>query len=302
MSDFAVISCLFNPGGFRRPCENLTRFTKELKRTGCPYYLVELGFPGREFFMPAAENVWQYRSSSVLWHKEKLLNLAAAKLPSQVEKICWLDADVLFSDPHWWHKASRLLDEFVVIQPFETADWLDREGESVERSAHGYVAAYHAQPPNWAPRRFRYYHPGFAWAARREFFERGGLFCRHVVGGGDAILALSLIKRADRLSYIRKYSRKLFQLIKEYEESLYWINGSIGYVPDVKVGHLWHGALSDRGYIERNQLLTRYDPLRDIAEDENGVWRWASAKPELHEAVKRYFLARREDGDPGRPI
>ncbi len=40
----------------------------------------------------------------------------------------------------------------------------------------------------------------------------------------------------------------------------------------------------------------RFDPYEDIAIDEDGCWRWASDKPQMHQYIKEYFPSRREDG------
>ncbi len=75
------------------------------------------------------------------------------------------------------------------------------------------------------------------------------------------------------------------------------IGGRAGSI-DGRVYHLWHGDLADRRYGERHEALRRFDfdPAADIAVDASGCWRWTSAKPELHEYVRRYFETRREDG------
>jgi len=62
--------------------------------------------------------------------------------------------------------------------------------------------------------------------------------------------------------------------------------------------HLWHGDMSDRAPRARHEGLQRFrfDPFRDIAIQENGCWGWNTDKPDMHEYVRRYFCARREDG------
>jgi hypothetical protein len=64
------------------------------------------------------------------------------------------------------------------------------------------------------------------------------------------------------------------------------------------LGNLWHGDLKDRGYRTRFEGLAPFDfdPYADIALDGQGCWRWQSAKPGLHEYVRRFFALRHEDG------
>ena len=58
-------------------------------------------------------------------------------------------------------------------------------------------------------------------------------------------------------------------------------------------------ATETAAYGERGRLLQKFhfDPHTDIAIDSNGAWRWNSDKPALHEAVRRYFEQRKEDGN-----
>ena len=52
----------------------------------------------------------------------------------------------------------------------------------------------------------------------------------------------------------------------------------------LRFSHLWHGDIDNRRYRERHDGLTRYgfDPFVDIAQTGDGIWRWNTAKPDLH--------------------
>lgn len=71
----------------------------------------------------------------------------------------------------------------------------------------------------------------------------------------------------------------------------------IGCVPGMAL-HLWHGDSANRQYGSRNAILQRhkFDPNVDIRLNGDGLWMWASQKPELHCEVNDYFASRREDG------
>ena len=45
-----------------------------------------------------ADQVVRLRSSTVLWHKERLINLGLARLPDRCDKVAWLDGDLLFEE------------------------------------------------------------------------------------------------------------------------------------------------------------------------------------------------------------
>ena len=77
------------------------------------------------------------------------------------------------------------------------------------------------------------------------------------------------------------------------------MRGRVGYI-DGQLVHLWHGDLRDRKYDKRVRNLKRFcfDPFRDIALDEEGCWRWATPKTDMHKYIKTYFDSRHEDGAP----
>ncbi|WP_129677464.1 hypothetical protein [Candidatus Chloroploca sp. Khr17] len=74
------------------------------------------------------------------------------------------------------------------------------------------------------------------------------------------------------------------------------VRGAIGCTPGMAL-HLWHGDPVNRQYGHRNAILKRhhFDPATDLRLNEDGLWEWASDKFQLHQEVKHYFYARRED-------
>jgi len=64
------------------------------------------------------------------------------------------------------------------------------------------------------------------------------------------------------------------------------------------VRHLFHGPTPGRRYVERLRILrdAGFDPERDVAAGEDGVWRWASDTPDLHRRVRDYFASRLPTG------
>ncbi len=57
-------------------------------------------------------------------------------------------------------------------------------------------------------------------------------------------------------------------------------------------------VLEDRRYVARTEALAEFefDPFDDIVADDNGAWRWNSAKSAMHDYLRDYFVSRREDG------
>src|SRR5437867_4278139 len=56
--------------------------------------------------------------TDILWQKERLLNLALRTLPPSCKKVAWIDCDVVFQADDWAERTSRLLDRFMLVQPF----------------------------------------------------------------------------------------------------------------------------------------------------------------------------------------
>ena len=63
----------------------------------------------------------QLRGTGVMWQKERLLNIAAARLPKSARKVGWFDADIVFKEPDWLERTSHALDRYAVVQPFSHA-------------------------------------------------------------------------------------------------------------------------------------------------------------------------------------
>ena len=76
------------------------------------------------------------------------------------------------------------------------------------------------------------------------------------------------------------------------------MKGRIGFV-EGGLATLWHGSFDNRNHKAKREDFQEYDfdPVRDIGIDENGIWRWTSDKPKMHEFVSRYFVSRKEDGE-----
>ena len=292
-----AIACFFNPAGYANKLENLKRFRESSKRQGLKLLLVELAFGDKAFEVPGdvADIIVRRRTSSVLWQKERLLNIGLAHLPT-IETVAWIDGDILFENDDWIGTAERLLQQFPVVQLFDTAAWLDPNGK-IERSEHGtaYEKALGEKDVVSA-------HSGFAWAARVSLLKKHGFYDRDIVGAGDAHMAYAmwdewqswgglewrqLFYTPEHLADIDKWSKAFYDDVR----------GNVSYVPG-KVFHLWHGTQENRDYLNRYIAVKNqgYDPTTDLRIGESGCWEWASEKPELHRSVREYFTLRMEEG------
>jgi hypothetical protein len=74
------------------------------------------------------------------------------------------------------------------------------------------------------------------------------------------------------------------------------VRGRVGCAPGM-ILHLWHGDPASRQHHGREAIphRGRFDPATDLRLNDQGVWEWGSAKPQLHQEVAEWFRSRRED-------
>ena len=128
------MACYFNPCGYESLRRNYLRFAEGMLKQHVPLYTIELAFDDAPFFLKPAANVVRLRTTHVLWHKERLLNLLLPHVPREFDKIAWIDADLTFLNPSWADYASRLLEQYAIVQLFDCGLSLNREGRP--RRAH----------------------------------------------------------------------------------------------------------------------------------------------------------------------
>jgi hypothetical protein len=291
--ELAAITCYFNPCEYRALKRNYLEFAATFRRHGVPLYSIELAFGAQPFFLAPGPGLLQIRGRDILWQKERLLNLVVERLPSSVDKVAWVDADVIFENSHWANEAARKLEHSPVVQLFSEAHHLNVRGARYE-SRTGIAYAVGRSLP-WA-QDFARVHPGFAWAARRDLLARHGLFDMNIIGAGDTMMVAAMFGWWNH-PLIASENEAMSDVFHQWADPFFReVGGNVGFV-DGSISHLWHGSLANRKYVERREFLAKgkFDPQRDVKKDPSGAWRWATDKPALHEFVRSYFTQRMED-------
>jgi hypothetical protein len=306
------VSAFFDPFDAHPTLAVLEKFSAGVRAQGLPLLIVELAFGATPYRIPAsmADRIVRLRSDTILWHKERLLNLGFSCLPAECRYVAWLDADILFENNEWVSDTIGRLATHCFVQPFETACWSDASGVPPPPGlsigvGEGYELPSLASTLEKAIDRRRvlahyllHGHTGFAWAAHRDVITRHGLYDQAILGGGDVINAHGLAGDDDFLRGLNLYCRELAP--RERESIGSWgrgiaaeTGGRIASIPGRAV-HLYHGSTSNRGYLERLKILREsdFDPECDIATDAEGCWRWNSDKPILQQRVRDYFVGR----------
>ena len=292
-----VILCYFSPASYRLPARHFHAVVQTLHAQGVPLAVAQAVLPGQEPQpVPSVIPSCVLPTSSLLFHKESLWNIAARRLTS-AEKLIFLDADLVFEDTGWLTRCCNALDQFDVIQPYSEARWLDRNG-MVDMVRPPSSDAIHAglKPT------LRAYHPGFGWGLTRRAFDRlGGIYELSVAGNSDALFALALRENILHDAVLSWYGAKqdktvLSESYKSYRRHAASLNLAVGTPKNVTVTHLWHGDRKNRQYIERGDLFPRRDDGEyAVHVADSGLLEWDDVE-KSNDSVRPYFFGKRDDG------
>jgi hypothetical protein len=235
-----------------------------------------------------------------LWHKENLLQIGIQSLPRDAEFIAWIDADIQFAREDWASETIEQLRHYDIVQMFSHAVDLGPRREAMQtHTGFGYLHVEdRVMGAKWQPG-YVFAHPGYAWAARRSFFDSvGGLMDWTLLGAGDHIMALALLGRVNEAIHgsVQKACPDFMNLAYAWQEHAASLKGNLGYVPGT-ISHFFHGAKADRKYVERWSVIAdhKYSPIRDIRRNSHGVLELAGNKPQMRDDLRKYFRQRRED-------
>ena len=291
----AVITCFFNWAGFSRKTANLRRFLLQMQAQRIPVYGIEAVLPGQTAATQGFDG-WQRVPASeknIMFQKEALLNKAASIVPEHFEKIAVFDADVWFANQGWYECAESMLDNYNVVQLYDTAKWLSQDGSiEIERRS---IAQWNAHGRKGAASMA---HTGFAWAMKRELWnELGGLFAKCITGSGDIYNAIAFCGMEPEQHPMLVGNRQ--NVNAEYKKWAWrireWTDGKVGYVPGI-IYHEWHGTRKDRNYVKRHEVCSLI-AKDDVALNDFGLFEWSeTANAEVVAKVRDYFIQRHEDG------
>lgn len=258
------------------------------------------------------------RNASYVWLKENLWNIGARHLPRECKYVLFADADIQFLNRHIATELVHALQEYRVVQPFETAADLGPQGQimDVHRSfgwchAQGWdwrplpdgQGGYAARKPANVPKYLGFgnaWHPGFAIAFRRSVLNRLPLLEAGVLGAGDHHMCGALVGKAHLTLPKKIHENYKHQVLSWERRAKQIVNGSFGFVPG-SILHYFHGAKANRKYVSRWDILVRhaYDPIADVYHNAQGVLELEDDNADLRDAIKGYFKQRQEDGiDP----
>lgn len=269
-------------------------------------YTVECAFGDRAFEVtqPDRQEHLQVRHATELWVKESALNLAEHRmLPRDWKYIAWVDADIEFLNPRWAQETLHQLQHHPVVQMFETAVDLSPTRSVVQ--VHQGFGAQHALGKEIVAVSGAYdassrpfWHPGYAWAATRTFWENiGGLIEEAALGSGDHHMALGILGAAERSIPSGLHPNYPKMVLEWQGRALRAGRRDLGCVPGA-IAHNWHGPKAKRGYVSRWDILRKhqYNPVADLVRSEHGLIELVEGRHGLRDDIRRYFRQRDEDG------
>ncbi|MDR3406397.1 MAG: hypothetical protein P4L99_28185 [Chthoniobacter sp.] len=297
-----VLTVITNPSRYASRYRLFADFARRVNEAGAVLHVAEAAFGERphECHNLAAANHLQLRTDHEIWHKENLLNLLVARLPADWKYCAWVDADVFFARPDWVGETVHQLQHFSAVQMFSEATDLG-PGETPFDQYRGFVKCYYERGKKDANNRYLSWHPGYAWAWRREALESvGGFFDTAILGSADQHMANGLIGRGRASINPKMHSNYLGEVDRWEARAERSIRRNVGYVPGLLLHH-WHGRKANRGYLDRWKILVRhqYNPLTDLKRDSQGLWQLHDDGSDrllsLRDEIRAYFRSRNED-------
>lgn len=164
MDTLGLVTCYYNPCHYEKRLENFRLFAKNIRHPRVSLLVIELAFGDDPFELPEGNyELLRLRSKSIMWQKERLLNIGLQKLAEKHDCIAWIDADVVFEEARWADKVLLSLERFPVVSMASKAVFFDK---------NVILPGYHfAQNKIITP-----YCSGCAWAYRTEVFKHTWLY------------------------------------------------------------------------------------------------------------------------------
>lgn len=298
MNKLNVITTISNPCNYNTRYKLAKDFIKYIsKNPMVELYVVELAYSCNNKYVVTSKinpRHLQLQTEVPFWHKENLINIGVKNLlPDDWKSFAWIDCDIEFLNNDWASTTLDYLDSFDVLQMFSFCHDLDKN-LNVKKTFSSLCQNYCLYGGG---RKLPDAISGFAWAIRREFYERlGGLFEYGIVGGAD-LLMYNCFSQEFSKEVLSKYFfetpnyKKIF--IEYIEKSK---NCKLGFLP-LLIKHYFHGDRKNRKYSSRHKILSKhYFDIDFLKKDEKGILVPSDKfSKNLEVDLMNYFLDREED-------
>lgn len=306
-----VICVISNPCNYKKRIILAKQFINHMLQTkDVNLYVVECIYPklNDEYMITNKDNPnhLQVFADTVLWTKENMINIAVQKLlPTDYKAFAFLDADLQFNNPNWATETLIALNSCDILQPFTSGYNLNHKNELDSNAQIMYSWCYFRSGYNLDKKNRQVkdipqssIHPGWAWAMTRSAYEKmGGLYDLGIIGGGDTILAKSIMNK-NYMNTDRPYNLCSIYFRKSlYDYQQRCLGLKAGYVSG-DIHHYYHGSLQNRQYTDRWQILifNNYNPYLFLTKNECGMYQATPMFPiGFQKEIMNYFQERNED-------
>lgn len=288
----------FFPSEFREA--NFEQFRKHLAQQNIKLAVIEITTEQTEPLLNEgdADLLVQFKTQSILWHKERSLNILTKMLPKECKYVAWLDADCILLEKNWPSKAVKLLEEHCAVQLCSSIDFLKENGD-VDFSRNTYVNnLFYANSKKLTASGRIEGSPGFCWMMKRDMLEQVGLYDKTIIGGGDLLFAdTACFNPVGRLMIsngeIDTPHYKHFTDWKKRAQHIMSSKKRATCLPGHSM-HLYHDERRYRLYNMRHYLLllSQYNPLTDISVEHSGLY--TINNPQIRSLLYTYFWLREQ--------
>jgi len=279
--DMAICLVIFNPSKSKRIIMNYLYTINQFQLKKLPFFTLELVFKDRS---PEIPNAFHVYCDSFIFHKERMCRVLETKIPSKYKKLLFVDSDVIFLNPDWYTDVSKLLDTHDVVQPFETCYWLDLTYTNITLSRK---TVLFMKEKEWNYN----YHPGFAWAFRREWYRKVGFFDWALSGSGDTLSSAGWMSK----QFPKIFKSLPLSLKKVYSDFTSKPLPRITYYKGGEINHLYHGSKTNRQYVDRHKMIEFNQDIRTlITINKDGMYEWID-KAKWNPLFLGYFQNRIDD-------
>jgi len=310
INEFWGITTFFNPSHFKVKYTNYLKFRKSSKTQGLQLIAVELSY-NNDFELQETDadvliKIKGDKAKSIMWQKERLLNIALKNLPKNCKKVCWIDADIIFENSNWVYESSRLLDNYRMIHPYSKSYRLEKDQDPKtvsdnEKKKNTFQSIVFDYTMNGSYNSTK--QTGYVWAIRRKIIDELGFYDKSIIGGGDRIIARgAFFKHVNHDKYRKNnlefpYTQKHLKDIESYMAKFLKLVDRRVFFTKGLIHHMWHGDYLKRQYGDRHLILKRnkFDPEKDIKIGKSGCWEWKTDKTKMIASVSHYFKSRQED-------
>lgn len=279
----SMIKCICTYFNYYNDSVRKNNYIEFRKRFNHDITTVEVAKNKSELFIDDAIQIVA-KKENLIWQKERCFNIALESLPQNVDKIVWVDTDIIFHNENWIEDLDKTLDDHPFAQPFERVVELHNDyNHNLNCFSYAkllYDKIHYGSEIGISTA------PGLSWGCRRSVLPNG-FYDKHILGSNDAMQIYAWIGDIFNKKILQMPNSLILDFL-EYYKKIENCNGKqISYCKGV-VEHLYHGSFRKRGYNSRGKLLTNNFDVKDIEIDNNLLYK-INNEEKLNEIIQHFY-------------